>query len=376
MAIYIVQQGDTLAGIAQKVSYPLENIAYDNQIPAPYNIAVGQAIWINNEVSIATRNADFSGYAYPFINSYVLEQTLPYLDDLDVFSYGFTARGDVVRPPVNDEQMTDAARRYGTRPILTLTPLDESGRFNNNLISSIVGSEAATDILIGQLLEIMNQKGFDGLDIDFEYILAKDRDLFTAFVEKCTLLMNQNGYTVSVALAPKTSANQVGLLYEGKDYAGLGEVANNVLLMTYEWGYTYGPPQAVSPINKMKEVIEYGISEIPSYKINMGMPNYGYDWPLPFQMGVTKARTIGNIEAVQIAIANNASILYDDIAQTPYFNYSDMYGSHQVWFDDCRSVLAKLNLINEYNLRGASYWQVMRLFRANWLVQQYLFFDE
>ena len=123
----------------------------------------------------------------------------------------------------------------------------------------------------------------------------------------------------------------------------------------------------------MREVIEYGISEIPSEKVNMGMPNYGYDWPLPFEMGFTRAKTIGNVEAVQIAIENNAEILFDELAQTPFFNYSDNAGAHEVWFDDCRSVLAKLNLINEYNLRGASYWQIMRLFRANWLVQSYLF---
>jgi spore germination protein len=168
-------------------------------------------------MSIATRNADFSGYAYPFISNYVLEQTLPDINELDVFSYGFTAEGNLVMPPIDDAYMIGAARRYGTRPILTLTPLDESGRFNNNLISSIVGSEAASENLIAQLVEILSQKGFDGVDIDFEYIVRTDRDLFTSFVEKCTSILNQYNYTVSVALAPKTSADQVGLLYEGKD---------------------------------------------------------------------------------------------------------------------------------------------------------------
>ena len=50
--------------------------------------------------------------------------------------------------------------------------------------------------------------------------------------------MNPLGYKVSVALAPKISAEQAGLLYEGMDYGLLGANADSVFLMTYEWGYT------------------------------------------------------------------------------------------------------------------------------------------
>ena len=126
---------------------------------------------------------------------------------------------------------------------------------------------------------------------------------------------------------------------------------------------------AVAPVNKVRQVIEYAITEIPSAKIDMGIPNYGYDWPLPYEKGVTRARTIGNIEAVNIAVRYGAVIQYDEIAQTPYFNYTDeQQTEHEVWFEDVRSMQAKFRLISEYNLRGAGYWQIMRLFRANWLL--------
>lgn len=84
---------------------------------------------------------------------------------------------------------------------------------------------------------------------------------------------------------------------------------------------------------------------------------------------ITRARTIGNIEAVNIAVRYGAVIQYDEIAQTPYFNYTDeQQTEHEVWFEDVRSMQAKFRLISEYNLRGAGYWQIMRLFRANWLL--------
>ncbi len=77
------------------------------------------------------------------------------------------------------------------------------------------------------------------MDIDFEYILPEDRVPFADFVAQTRDFFAPYGYPVSVALAPKTSDNQQGVLYEGKDYALLGKAADSVLLMTYEWGYTY-----------------------------------------------------------------------------------------------------------------------------------------
>ena len=286
---------------------------------------------------------------------------------MSVFSYGFTSEGILIPPSIDETFMIDLAYQYGVMPILTLTPFDESGLFNNNLISAVVNNEQAKETLIDQLLRQMQVGRYQGVDVDFEYILAADRDAFTQFVSQLTTAMNAQGYVTSVALAPKTSASQQGLLYAGKDYKQLGLAANQVLLMTYEWGYTYGPPMAVAPVNKVREVVEYAVSEIDNRKINLGIPNYGYDWELPFVRGETKARTIGNIEAVQIAIQNGAQIEFDELAKSPYFHYAQGSVWHEVWFEDVRSMQAKFDLITDYDLLGAGYWQIMRLFRANWL---------
>lgn len=367
--IYVVKPGDNVDAIALENNISVNELIYDNQIEYPYALAVGQALYIRETAPEAGRSITVNGYAYPFINENILEETLPYLTYLSIFSYGFTAEGALIPPLIDPQFMINASNENNTSPILTLTPLDESGRFNNNLISSVVRNDDIQLILIDAILAELNSKGYTGIDVDFEYILSEDRDYFTTFVARMTNILNESGYTVSVALAPKTSADQQGLLYEGKDYAGLGAAANSVLLMTYEWGFTYSVPMAVAPVNKVRQVIEYAVTEIPSAKIDMGIPNYGYDWPLPYEKGVTRARTIGNIEAVNIAVRYGAVIQYDEIAQTPYFNYTDeQQTEHEVWFEDVRSMQAKFRLISEYNLRGAGYWQIMRLFRANWLL--------
>lgn len=125
---------------------------------------------------------------------------------------------------------------------------------------------------------------------------------------------------------------------------------------------------AVAPINQVRRVVEYVVTEIPVEKINMGIPNYGYDWPLPYERGVTRAATIGNVQAVRIAIAQGAVIEFDEVAQSPYFRYVQAGVEHEVWFEDVRSLQAKFDLIKEFDLRGCSYWQIMQWFKANWLL--------
>ncbi|MFA9466050.1 MAG: glycosyl hydrolase family 18 protein [Velocimicrobium sp.] len=239
MQIYVVEEGVTVDDISKKFSVSVDDIIYSNQLTYPYALAIGQALLIpiqeEHEKGQIIRS---NGYAYPFINQEILQETLLYLTELSIFSYGFTVEGDLIPPSLPDEWMIEAAINSGTMPILTLTPLGPDGRFSNELITALVNNVQVKQNLVNQLIATMKSKGYQGVDVDFEYIKQEDRDAFTTFVRELTVQMNEIGYQVSVALAPKTSKDQVGLLYQGKDYGGLGAAANYVLLMTYEWGYT------------------------------------------------------------------------------------------------------------------------------------------
>ncbi len=369
MTIYVVQAGDSVDSIAAAHNTSTNSIIYNNQLSYPYRLAIGQALLLTISDSTEDRMSIVTGgYAYPFIRRFTLTETLPYLTDLFIFSYGFTIDGELIPPQLDDTWMIELAQEDNTRPILTLTPFGPDGMFSNYLISVLVNNLEVQQNLIDNLLQTIEKKHYGGIDIDFEYILAEDRIAFAEFVTRVRISANAAGYPVSVALAPKTSDDQPGLLYGGKDYQLLGEAANHVLLMTYEWGYTYGPPMAVAPIHKVREVVEYALTRIPAEKINLGIPNYGYDWPLPYEKGITAARTISNTEAVEIAIANNAVIEFDQVSMSPHFTYEADGIMHEVWFEDVRSMKEKFSLIQEYHLRGADYWQIMNLFRANWLL--------
>lgn len=369
--IYVVKKGDTVYSISQETGVPVWKIVYDNQLMNQNEIVTGQALLILREGETAGLRQDMyvTGYAYPFAEPYVLEQAFPALNELLIFSYGFTFAGELV-PPMQDEVwMIDLAEENGIETMLVLTPFS-NGAFNNQLVKVLVENRQIQDTVISNLLRTVKGKGYSGVDIDFEYVLPENKEGYAAFVGRVQKAMSAQGYRTSVALAPKTSTDQKGLLYEGIDYRLLGENADQVFLMTYEWGYTYGPPMAVAPLNKVRQVIEYALTQIPREKILMGIPNYAYDWPLPYERGITKARTIGNIEAVQIAWENHAAIHFNETAQSPYFLYWDQGTSHEVWFEDARSIQAKLEMAAEYELMGVGYWNLMRPFRPNWLLLQ------
>lgn len=369
MDIYIVKQGDTVDLIASYYDIPVSSIIYDNQLVYPYALAIGQALLINTgETPSAFYPAVVGGYAYPYIRESVLEETLSYLTSLYVFSYGFTPEGEMIPPETDDTFMITAALNNGVSPVLTLTPFGPDGRFNNFLITTLVNNAEVKQTLLENLLSALSEKKFQGVDIDFEYILPEDRIPFADFVAETRNYLSPYGYHVSVALAPKTSDNQQGLLYEGKDYALLGAAADSVLLMTYEWGYTYGPPMAVAPINKVREVVDYAVTRIAPAKIALGIPNYGYDWTLPFVQGESAAKVVGNVEAMQLAASVGAVIQFDETAMSPFFRYEKDGAEHEVWFEDVRSLKEKFSLLPAYGLRGMGYWQIMRLFRANWLL--------
>ena len=119
MEIYVVQPGDTVDSIASTYNISVDSLLYSNQIPYPYRLAVGQALLLSMEENYEERKSVFvNGYAYPFISPYVLQQTLPYLSDLSIFSYGFTTEGDLVPPLLSDDWMIEMAQNFFVRPIL------------------------------------------------------------------------------------------------------------------------------------------------------------------------------------------------------------------------------------------------------------------
>lgn len=363
---HVVTPGESLYSIARRYGVQVRDILSSNpQVPASGLIYPGQVLTIPSQTRILG-TIEVNGYAYPSTDMNVLERTLPNLTYLSIFSYNVNE--DASLNSINDTPLIQAARRANVAPLMVIT----NREFSSDVASAILNSPTLQDTLLNNVLRILRDKNYYGLDIDFEYLYPRDREQYNSFLAKAVERMHRAGFTVSTALAPKISKNQQGLLYEAHDYAVHGRLADHVIIMTYEWGFTYGPPMAVAPLPQVRQVLDYAVTEIPRQKILMGIPNYGYVWTLPYTPG-TAATTISNVGAVQLALAQRVAIQYDPTAQAPFFTYYANGRQHIVWFEDARSIMAKLMLVNQYGLGGVSYWTIGRYFPQNWLVLRSLY---
>ena len=367
-----VQPGDTLTSIAASAGTDVASLYRMNPNLSGFDRIYPGQILVTQLEQAARRPAVVSGYAYPNVSERVLRGILPYAGALAPFTYGFTPEGALV--PMDDERLLALAGAYGVQPLLHLSTLTAAGAFSAAQAAALLRDPALQQTLAANVLQTMLEKGYEGLDVDFEYLGRDLAEPYAAFIQLLRDTLAPYALPLITALAPKTSAAQPGTLYEGHNYASLSTASNAVLLMTYEWGYTYGPPMAVAPVGAVRRVVEFALTQMDAAKILLGFPNYAYDWTLPFTAGATRAQSIGNEAAPLLAAQYGAEIQFDTQSQTPYFTYLDEAGQpHEVWFEDVRSAQAKFDLLSEYGLLGLGYWNFMRPFTAGFSLQNYLF---
>lgn len=286
MVIHIVKAGETAYSIARQYEIPLSQLAVDNGLAEPFRLAVGQALVVQFPAQIHTvvpgdtltglarryglstrqlyRNnpilggepilypgqtlvisyegkkegvLSVNGYAYPYINKDLLRSTVPYLTYLTPFTYGITTTGGLV--DLDDQVLIAMATDGGAAALMHLSTLTEDGGFSNDLAHLVLTDMTVQETLIANIKTQLAQRSYRGLDVDFEFVFPEDALPYAQFIRNLANQLNPLGYPVVAALAPKTSADQKGLLYEGHNYKAIGAAANEVLLMTYEWGYTY-----------------------------------------------------------------------------------------------------------------------------------------
>lgn len=364
--IHTVGQGESLDSISRQYGTTPLRLWRDNlTLNGGTELYPGQRLYIN-VVREPLGSYRTGGYSYPFISETLLRRTLPLMSALMPFTYGFTRAGTLLPP--NDEFMIEACRRYGTEPVMHLSTLTENDVFSTELAEELLNDSEFQERLLDSVIANLEQKGYTALDVDFEFLGAENAVKYAEFIAYCVSRLHPYGYGVMTALAPKTSDTQPGLLYEGHDYALLGASADAVLLMTYEWGYTYGPPMAVSPITPVGAVVDYALTKIPADKILLGISVYGYDFVLPYVPGESRADSLSTRQAIALAYERGAVINYDTTVQAPYFDYYEGTVQHRVWFEDARSINARLTLMSERNLSGALLWNLNREGNQNLVV--------
>lgn len=362
---YTVQAGDSLYKIANSNGLTVNEIARVNNISPDAQLQIGEKLYIPPRKKLYK---DTAAYIQPTSTTYKesivqdMRTAAPSLTYSAIFAFEISTNGQLNPPPL--DPILSIARENQVVSMLVVNNIRD-GNFSSSLASRVVHDQAFQDTVIDSIFENARQYRLADIHIDFENIEANDKEAYNQFLRNIKARLPQ-GYTLSVTLVPKTSRNQSGKTYTAHDYQAQGQIADFVIIMTYDWGWQGGPPMAVSPINEVERVIDYALTEMSANKIMMGQNLYGFDWKIPFQQG-TNAKALSATAAVELAVRWGAEIKYDNKAQAPYFRYTDENGqNHEVWFEDARSIQAKFDLIRRKFLRGIAYWKLGLPFPQNW----------
>lgn len=233
MQIYVVKAGDSLYALARRFGTTAEELARLNQIADPSRLVIGQSLVIPGGSADVREQIEVNAYVYPFVRKAVLTESLPWFTTLCPFSHQATAEGEL--RPIDDRRLIEAAYAQATAPLLTVTNIGDSGGFSSELAHVLLTDEAVQTRLMENIVALINEKSYYGLNINFEYVYPFDRDAYSAFVARAAERLHPLGCLVSTAIAPKESADQQGILYAAHDYRAHGQYADRVILMTYEW---------------------------------------------------------------------------------------------------------------------------------------------
>ena len=238
---YLVQPGDSLYSIAKRFGTDYQTLAMINDLNPNRPIPVGLRLYIPPQPK---SNLEINAYAEPAADkiSPELEQSVrsaaPHLTYLAPFSFQIRKDGTLKEPPLNN--FKEIADNSGAILLMAVTNI-EQGQFSMELGRLILTDQQLQKTLLDNITAVAKRLDFKDIHFDLEYLPPELKESYNDFLRTAKTRLSAQGFLMSSALAPKTSATQAGAWYEAHDYKAHGQIADFVVIMTYEWGYSGGP---------------------------------------------------------------------------------------------------------------------------------------
>jgi spore germination protein len=254
---------------------------------------------------------------------------------------------------VDDSAAAVAALRAGGARVLPAVANYRDKTWDRTVVAGLLADPARRHAHVARIRELVRQRGFDGIDVDYEHLATADRAGFTALVSELAAGLHADGKLLAVTLHPKSSEPGPQPKNRAQDYAAVGRVADEVRIMMYDYHWDTSTPGALAPIGWVRRVMTWAATQVPRPKLVLGVATYGYDW-----VG-GRGTSLMWSEITRRARAVGATAGYDTTVQAPWFRYVDAGGAaHTVWYEDARSTAAKRAVVRELGLGGMHYWRL------------------
>jgi spore germination protein len=363
--VYTVKEGDTLESIAENNGITLMELLRNNPYLSDRTyIYPGETLVIRYE-TVKSRTISTSGYTFYYIDKNTLRKTLPFLTYLNIFNYQVTIEGNIITQ--DDTEIIQLAKEYGVAPIMFVSSYTAQGVSSKEVVYTFFRNPEALEQLTKKCLDLLRSRGFYGINLYIEHINVDNIDLISKNLEYVASIFHSEGYRVVLTVTPEFIFDEEGVIFEPIDYSSLSSFVDAIVFASYEFGNTYGYPSSFIPVNMTKNLLDSAVTAVPPEKIYLGLITLGYDWPVPYVIGVSRANAITTNSAIQIAAEYGIAIQFNEDAQAPYFFYYNGE-TRLIWFKDARTMYAVSELVREYSLRGLSIWTIMDFNPQMWFI--------
>ena len=227
-----------------------------------------------------------------------------------------------------------------------------NGVWDGALVSRIIADPALTTVNIESLVQLAVTQGYDGIDLDYENLNASDRSAFTSFVNQLAAALHANGKLLTVNVYAKTSEPGTWSGPQAQDWWAIGQVVDQVRIMTYEYHWSTSGAGPISPVDWVGDVLAFARTTIPAQKITQGVPLYGYDWVGQSGVDLVWEQTMA------LVTQYGATVRWDAASASSWFEYVAKRTRHTVWFENASSVDAKLQVNIAQGVGGVSFWRL------------------
>lgn len=226
-----------------------------------------------------------------------------------------------------------------------------SNSFDPDLTSKLLNNSITRGQIADRIIEITEEKNYDAINLDFENIYLKDKNVLSAFIKELYCKAKEKSILMTVDITIMSKSENWSLCYDRKV---IGKYSDYIMLMAYDENVS-GIPGSVASL----PWVEYGVKNIleyaPNEKVVLSVPFYTRLWEKVDNEKI-KSTALKIISAKKAIDELQIELKYDEATGQNYGEKTIDSTTYMIWNEDEISLQNRIDIAKRYNLAGYAVW--------------------